>query len=110
MLFRSGKNLRVPNDQFGNITYAPDLAHMVLELARQNLSGIWNVAGPDPELRRSDFARKIALDYGLPADLIETVETTSLNQPAPRPRQGGLIIDKVVQATSFSPHSWVKID
>jgi len=104
------KRLRVPNDQFGNVTFAPDLAQMALELAMQRRSGIWNLAGPDPTVRRSDFARQIAETYGLPIDLVQAVETASLGQRAHRPRQGGLYIRKALQAVSLVPRSWVKIE
>ena len=105
----AGQRMLVPDDQFGNATYAPDLARMVIELARRDCRGVWNVAGPEPRLRRSDFARRIARAYGLPETLIEPTLTARLRQPAPRPVEGGLYIDKVVQATSITPKSWVMI-
>lgn len=105
----AGKPFRVPDDQFGNATYAPDLARIVIALAAQNQSGIWNVAGPDPRLRRSDFARLIAESYNLPVALIQPVATLALGQPAPRPEQGGLVVDKAVRATGVTPQPWVKI-
>jgi dTDP-4-dehydrorhamnose reductase len=104
-----GRHLKVPNDQFGNATYAPDLADAAIELNRRSESGIWNVAGPRPQLRRSDFASQIAQAYGLPVALIDAVGTCSLKQAAPRPVQGGLLIGKIVQAISFRPRNWVKI-
>ena len=105
----AGKSMLVPNDQFGNATYAPDLAAMAIELVRQGQRGIWNLAGPDPGVRRSEFARRIAQSYGLPLNLIEPCDTASLRQPAPRPLNAGLKIDKVIQAATFVPRSWVKI-
>jgi dTDP-4-dehydrorhamnose reductase len=105
----SSVTLKVPNDQFGNITYAPDLAKMAFALAEQRQSGIWNLAGSDPYIRRSDFALQIAAAYGLRADLIEPVETSALNQSARRPRQGGLLVDKIARFTSFEFQDWVKI-
>lgn len=105
----AGKPMRVPEDQFGNVTYVDDLARMAIELARQDRRGIWNLAGPDPRVRRSDFARQIAQAYDLPAELIEPVPTASLNQPAPRPREGGLLIEKACRATSIAPAAWTKI-
>jgi dTDP-4-dehydrorhamnose reductase len=105
----AGRQLRVPNDQFGNATYAPDLARIAITLAAQKQSGIWNVAGPDPRVCRSDLARLIARSYGLSDALIEEVATHELGQPAPRPVEGGLIIDKAVRATGITPQPWVKI-
>lgn len=108
-ILAANKPMRVPNDQFGNVTYAPDLAHMAIELVKQKQSGIWNIAGPNPRIRRSDFARHIAQCYGLPITLIEPVETIALHQVAPRPLQGGLCIEKVVRATLINPQPWVNI-
>ncbi len=99
----------MPSDQFGNITYAPDLARMALALAKRGEQDIWNLAGPDPGVRRSEFAVQIADSYRLSRDLIEPVTTASLNQPAPRPVQGGLIIDKAANATGITPRGWTKL-
>ncbi len=97
-----GQSLRVASDQFGNATHAEDVAAITLALLGRNGSGVWNVAGPDPELRRSDFALQIAQGYGLDAGLIEPVPTGELCQKAIRPRHGGLQIRKL-QAFGFSP-------
>jgi dTDP-4-dehydrorhamnose reductase len=105
----AGQRLRVPNDQFGNVTYAPDLAAMAIELVKQGRRGVWNLAGPDPCICRSDFALNIAQSYGLSTGLIDPVDTASLRQPAPRPVQGGLKIEKAVEATSIIPRPWVKL-
>jgi dTDP-4-dehydrorhamnose reductase len=103
------RRLRVPNDQFGNTTFAPDLAKMALELGVRRESGIWNLAGANPLVRRSDFALEIAAAYSLPAEFIDEVETSRLRQPAQRPLQGGLRIEKAVNATHYQPSDWVKI-
>lgn len=105
----AGRRFCVPNDQFGNATYAPDLAALALDLAKGGQIGIWNLAGPDPLLRRSDFARRIAEAYGLPVELIEPVETSMLGQRAPRPRQGGLLIDKIRRASPRQIHPWIAL-
>jgi dTDP-4-dehydrorhamnose reductase len=105
----SGVKLRVARDQFGNITFAPDLARMALHLAQHSQSGIWNLAGSDPHIRRSDFALQIAASYGLPARLIEPVDTSALNQRARRPSQAGLLVEKVRRFTAIEPRDWVKI-
>ncbi len=106
----SDEVFRVPNDQFGNVTYAPDLAKIILRLTEEGQTGIWNVAGPDPSILRSDFALKIADAYGLPTHLIHPVPTPELRQRAPRPRHGGLSIEKSTRFTSYHPTDWFKID
>jgi dTDP-4-dehydrorhamnose reductase len=101
-----GKRLRVPFDQLGNATHAGDLSQAILDLLAQHQSGIWNIAGPDPLLSRRDFALRIAQHYRLDPTLFDFVDTASLHQPAPRPLQGGLIIDKARAAIHFNPSPW----
>ena len=50
---------KIPSDQYGSPTYVRDLVAMTDELARQNCSGIYNVAGPKI-MNRYQFAMSIA--------------------------------------------------
>ena len=106
---RAGKNMTVPSDQSGNATYAGDLASISLKLLEKSATGIWNVAGPDPHLNRQDFALRIAREYRLDPGLLRFVSTAELGQPAPRPRQGGLVVTRAVKATSIEPSPWTPI-
>lgn len=107
---RAGKPMTIPSDQSGNATYAGDLASMSLCLLEKKAQGIWNVAGPEAELCRKDFALHIAAEYGLDASLFRFVTTAQLGQTAPRPLGGGLIVDRAVQATGLRPSAWKSID
>jgi len=98
-----GRRMKVPSDQFGNASYAPDLALGVLRLLNQNLAGAWNLAGPNPDLCRKDFALHIATECGLDASLFDFVPTSTLDQPAPRPLHGGLQIDKAKDELRWTP-------
>jgi dTDP-4-dehydrorhamnose reductase len=106
---RSGQPMTIPSDQSGNATPAGDLAAMSLALLTQKASGVWNVAGPDPNLNRRDFALRIAREYRLDPGPLRFRPTAELGQPAPRPRRGGLIVDRAVKATSITPASWTPI-
>ena len=106
---RSGKIMKVPDDQFGNATYAGDLAQGILKLIEGDHEGVWNLAGPNPELCRIDFAAHIAQEYGLDGDLLDPVSSKNMGQLAPRPRQGGLLIGKARKAIGFNPCVWEKI-
>jgi dTDP-4-dehydrorhamnose reductase len=108
-ILRAGKSMDIPSDQFGNASYARDVAAMVLFLLEKRASGIWNVAGPDPRLSRQDFALRIAEEYRLDAGLFRFVPTSELAQPAPRPLQGGLFIDRVMKISGYRPLSWQSI-
>jgi len=69
------------------------LAAASLEAAESDISGILHIAGPD-YLSRYDIGKIIARRFKLNQRLIEPVTTYLLKQLAPRPRYGGLKIDK----------------
>lgn len=79
-----GRELVVPADQFGQPTYAPDLARCAIELAHRGETGTYHVVGP-AALSRLAFARVIARMYLLDERLIRGVPTAELGQSAPRP-------------------------
>jgi len=92
---REGRSMRIPKDQTGNPTYGPDLASALVELLARGASGTWNIAGPDDDLDRVEFARLICEEEGLDFGFIEPVATEDLGQPAPRPLNGSLSIAKL---------------
>ena len=103
---RTGRPMKVPNDQLGNATEASNLAYGALALLEARAGGIWNLAGPDPNLARSAFALEVARTYRLDSSLLEFVPTASLNQPAPRPLRGGLVTDKTASSVSWRARGW----
>ena len=105
----AGKRMRVPTDQIGNTSYAGDLAEGVLRLLETGARGIWNLGGPDPDVRRSDFALRIAREYQLDESLFDFLSTRELAQPAPRPLHGGLKIDKARSALDWHSREWKTI-
>jgi dTDP-4-dehydrorhamnose reductase len=80
----AGRELVVPADQYGQPTYAPDLARAAVELADRGETGTFHVVGPAP-LSRLAFAQMIAQMYMLDDGLVRGVPTAELGQPAPRP-------------------------
>lgn len=93
----AGETLKVPADQVGNPTYNPNLAQAVVELGQIKLTGIFNLAGGE-RVSRYDFALEAARVFNLPADLILPVTTASFNQPARRPLEGGMKLEKAKSA------------
>ena len=91
---RNGDDIKIPVDQIGTPTYAPNLSQVVLELVEKDEIGIYNTAGPDL-ISRYDFARAVAKIFDLDLRHIQGVKTKDLNQCAKRPLNGGLIINKV---------------
>lgn len=93
---RNGDRWRVPHDQVGSPTYAPNLAEAVVALARQGAEGIFHVAGTRAA-GRYEFAVEAARAFDLDESLIEPVATADLAQAAPRPLNAPLTVDKVEQ-------------
>jgi dTDP-4-dehydrorhamnose reductase len=90
---REGARWRVPTDQVGSPTYAPNLAQAVVELAGSGAEGIFHVAGSRPA-SRYEFAVETAGVFGLRAVEIEPAVTADLDQAACRPLSAALHVDK----------------
>jgi dTDP-4-dehydrorhamnose reductase len=95
----SGEPVKVPADQWGTPTYAPDLAEVTKTLVERGLTGIYQVVGPD-FLSRIDLSKKVCEAFGLDPDLLEPIDTASLGQRADRPlkvRMSTATIDAVME-------------
>lgn len=93
-ILREGKRVRVPHDQIGTPTYAPNLAEVVVELTTLGAVGLFHIAGPGL-VSRYDLALAAARTFGLNPELIEPVSTQEFGQVAMRPLNAGLRIEKV---------------
>ena len=90
---RAGQGFRLAVDQKASPSYNPDVAAASVELAENDLAGIWHVAGPEV-LDRYDFALRICREFGLDTSRLTSVTTAALMQKAPRPLDGGLKVAK----------------
>lgn len=95
---RQGNAATIPEDQWGNPTYAPDLAGAAAALDRMGASGVFHVAGPT-SMPRYSFARRIAEVFRLDAGLVRPVPSSALHQPAVRPLKAGMRVDKLKALT-----------
>jgi len=97
--------IRVVDDQFGNPTYAPDLAEAIFVIAGRmldapddpTLRGVFHLAGPD-SATWCDFAREIMLhsaEFGGPAARIAPIGSGEYPTAAERPRDSRLDSTKV---------------
>ncbi len=93
MSLRRNEKVRIVTDQFGNPTYAGNLAEAAIEAVRKDLTGILHIAGKD-YLSRHEAALKAAAFFNLNSEMITPITTEKLSQPARRPLRGGLRIDK----------------
>jgi dTDP-4-dehydrorhamnose reductase len=87
---RRGEKLKAIADAYGTPTYSRDLAVRLRELARLDLPGTFHVVNAGAGVSYEVFARA-ALDLGgYSSTNLESVATTSLHRPAPRPRNSRL--------------------
>jgi dTDP-4-dehydrorhamnose reductase len=87
---RAGERLRVPGDQWGTPTFAPDLAAATVALVAAGHAGVVHVAGPD-HCTRVELAQRACAALGLDGALVEPVTTAALAAPAARPLRAGLV-------------------
>lgn len=90
---KENEKAQLVTDQFNNPISAGNLAAASIEAAESDISGILHIAGPD-YFSRYDIGKIVARRFKLNQRLIEPVTTYQLKQLAPRPRYGGLKIDK----------------
>lgn len=90
---RQGQTIRVVDDQIGTSTLASELALAMWRIVELDKMEIFNISSPDL-MSRYEFARRIALAFDLDSTLITVIKTADLEQPAPRPLNSGLIVEK----------------
>jgi len=89
-----GEPMNVPADQWGNPTYADNLAVAVQELSWSTHRGVYHVVGPE-NCDRISFARLACDVFELDPRFLQPRTTAELAQRAPRPLRGGLETAKV---------------
>lgn len=94
----AGERVTAPGDQVSTPTWVDELAAASIKVAGRG--GIWHVAGPEL-LARDQFARLVARVFGFDEDLVTSVTTPDLGQPARRPLLAGLRTDKLSREMSF---------
>lgn len=100
--FRKGEPIAAPNDQLGNPTHAVNLAAGVLELVESQARGVFHVAGTT-WLGKADFARRIVEKLGGDPGSVRSLVTADMKQPAKRPLQSGLKVDKAGRMLRRNP-------
>lgn len=99
---RNRESVKIVSDQVSSPTLADDLADMLIEIVRQQASGIFHTTG-STIIDRYQFALAIANQFGLDSSLIRPITTRELQQAAPRPLKAGLCIDKITQQLGVRP-------
>jgi dTDP-4-dehydrorhamnose reductase len=101
---RSGKSIRIVTDQINNPTFLDDLVIAINKIIEFKKQGIYNIGGKE-FLSRYDFTLLIADFFNLNKDLITSIKTENLNQPALRPLKSGLITLKAETELGYQPHT-----
>jgi dTDP-4-dehydrorhamnose reductase len=102
---KSGNPVRVVNDQFRSPTLAEDLAMACWLAIQHQAKGIYHISGPDM-MGIDELVRRVAAFWNLPTHALETVSSTTLNQPAQRPPKTGFIIEKARRELGYTPHTF----
>ncbi len=103
----AGKSINVVDDQFRTPTLAEDLADGCILAAKKKANGIYNISGKD-QLSVLQIVQRVCDFWKLDGSLINTVSSTTLNQPARRPPVTGFIIEKARKDLGYEPHSFTE--
>ncbi len=104
---RSGKAIKVVDDQWRTPTLAEDLAQGCWLLARQSAQGIYHISGREL-LTPYQMAQQVADFFGLDPALLERVDSTTFTQPARRPPRTGFIIEKAERELGYQPRTFAE--
>ncbi len=96
------EKINIVDDQIGNSTIVDNLAFGILRVIEGDKTGVYNIAGKEIE-SRLDFTNKLCDVFGFDKSLISVIKTASLNQPAARPLNSGLITLKAETELQFKP-------
>lgn len=101
---RSGKEIKIVDDQFNNPTFIDDLVQAINRIIELRKEGLYNIGGSEV-LSRFDLTMLIADFFNLDKSLIKRIKTEDLKQPARRPLKSGLITIKAQSELGYKPHS-----
>lgn len=101
---RNNKPIKIVTDQINNPTYIDDLVDAINKIIEFKKLGLYNIGGKE-FLSRYDFTSRIADYFSLDKDLISSIITASLNQPAPRPLKSGLVTLKAETELGYKPQA-----
>lgn len=97
-----GEALRIVDDQWGNPTFVGDLAEVLIDLCRAQVTGIYHMGGSD-FMTRYQMVEQLGAFFGLNTSNVEPIKTTDAGQSAPRPRRSGLSNERLTNTLGRSP-------
>lgn len=101
----SGQSINVVDDQYRTPTLAEDLAMGCYLVVDKKAKGIFNISGGEV-FTPHEMAVQVAEAFGLDKSLINRTDSSQFTQPAKRPPETKLIINKARLELGFQPHSF----
>lgn len=86
---REKGEVSVVTDQFGNPTWAGDLARAIAAIVDSGLYGTYHAVNAGPT-SWYEFAREVARTFGYPSDVVRPTTSADFVRPAPRPAYSAL--------------------
>lgn len=99
---KKGKPFKVSTDQFRTPTDADDLANGLITLAQKKVNGIFNISGGE-RISVYDLSKKVASAFELNDELLIPIKSSDLPEPAKRPLDSSLNIDKAINILAYKP-------
>ncbi len=99
---KNSKSYKIPFDQIRTPTFADDLALALVSLAEKRMGGIFNIAGGEI-ISVYDLSKRIANIFGLDETLLLPTSTKELAEPALRPLNTSLNIQKAKEMLGYNP-------
>ncbi len=97
-----GEAMRIVSDQWGNPTYGPDLAAVLIGLCAAEATGLWHMGGGS-FMTRYEQVVQLADFFGFDEGLIGQTTTAELAQPARRPLRSGLSTEAIERRLGRRP-------
>jgi dTDP-4-dehydrorhamnose reductase len=85
-----GDSVKAIVDAWGTPTYSRHLAVRLRELVQLNAPGVYHVVNAGDGVSYEEFAKAVAEELGKPSSLVQPILSSTLNRPAPRPRNSRL--------------------
>ncbi|MEK7616880.1 MAG: SDR family oxidoreductase [Patescibacteria group bacterium] len=101
------QRINVVNDIYNNHLWAGQAAEALWEVIRENISGVYNIAGADC-ISRYDLALKVAEVFGLDQSLISPVTSDFFKNIAKRPKNTCFNTSKMEKQLGIKPLSIIQ--
>ena len=98
------EKIKIINDQIVSPSYNDNIAEILLELAEKKLCGIYHVSGSSI-MSRLEFAKALTKEFSLDEKLLVPVSITDFNWKSSRPKNGGLVVEKISKILDTKPIS-----